>query len=424
MVTQNNLEITNPIPLSGGPDIPKGLGRGLGALIKSKKSLVDGGLMKPDTTEERESAVELDDRLRKLEVKAEESVKMRERIMEETGVPIEVRKALEDSIGTELEFAIKKNRAEIRESFQDELSIQKSTIDRLKQEKDLLFSDMEKMKVDIENRIKQEFTKKLEMERSKITIAAKESGSPGGYSERRDLHDEYEKLLTTRLAEAEARWEEEANTLVNAMAAQVAAEKDADIQNRLSREREKHQKELTDQLANQAAELEEDFVGKIKEIRRKYEMVIEELEVKEDLARVQKEIDQEKKAFDHYMEHKQKAMEIERLTESLVLAFNTGDYDKALDITDRILEQEPKDVTMWNNRGVILRNMGRIEDAMEAYKNAITLDDQDVDPIFNLGFAYFAREEMGKARVLFKKALQIDPDHEEARHFLRKIKKK
>ena len=67
-----------------------------------------------------------------------------------------------------------------------------------------------------------------------------------------------------------------------------------------------------------------------------------------------------------------------------------------------------------NNLGYLLRNQGRIEEAMEHYHKAIQINPNFSEAQFNLGLALAAQSRFDEAIESFRKAIQINPNSFEA----------
>jgi tetratricopeptide (TPR) repeat protein len=63
-----------------------------------------------------------------------------------------------------------------------------------------------------------------------------------------------------------------------------------------------------------------------------------------------------------------------------------------------------------NNLGVLLRNQGRIEEAMEHYHKAIQLNPNYSESLNNLGYALAGKGRFDEAIENYRKAIQINPD--------------
>lgn len=77
------------------------------------------------------------------------------------------------------------------------------------------------------------------------------------------------------------------------------------------------------------------------------------------------------------------------LRAELQILFDKKQYDKALENLDQAIAQNPKSVVMRYNKGVILQTeMGRKEEALEAYKKALELDSGYTDALYMTSIIY------------------------------------
>jgi Flp pilus assembly protein TadD len=52
-------------------------------------------------------------------------------------------------------------------------------------------------------------------------------------------------------------------------------------------------------------------------------------------------------------------------------------YYKALEITNKTLEADPRNATLWLGKGVLLNNVGNVQEAVKAFDNASRIDPKD-----------------------------------------------
>jgi len=82
---------------------------------------------------------------------------------------------------------------------------------------------------------------------------------------------------------------------------------------------------------------------------------------------------------------------------------------QALEVIERLLALAPNLVAAHNTRGNILLDLGRAQDAVVAYTQAIHLQSDYANAHGNLAIAYLSLAEYDKALVSFDRALQLDP---------------
>lgn len=75
--------------------------------------------------------------------------------------------------------------------------------------------------------------------------------------------------------------------------------------------------------------------------------------------------------------------------EELSYLLTTGQIDQALANFDKAIAKDPKDATLYYNRGLIYDQMGEFEKAEADYKKAVEVDPEFFDAAYNLGAMYF-----------------------------------
>lgn len=100
--------------------------------------------------------------------------------------------------------------------------------------------------------------------------------------------------------------------------------------------------------------------------------------------------------------HAQDAREIERL-------FRGGDTAQALRKADELITQRPRDAAMRFQRGVMLSELKRTAEAVDAFTR-MTEDFPDLpEPYNNLAVLHAAQGQIDRARELLETALRHDP---------------
>ncbi len=99
-----------------------------------------------------------------------------------------------------------------------------------------------------------------------------------------------------------------------------------------------------------------------------------------------------------------------------VLYLNTGDTDKAGQHYAKATQIDPENVTFQKNLAdfnyVVL---GKVQDALEIYVRLLKENPTDEEILLTLGHICIAQEKREDAETFYKKVLEIDPDHHEAR---------
>ena len=92
-------------------------------------------------------------------------------------------------------------------------------------------------------------------------------------------------------------------------------------------------------------------------------------------------------------------------------------YEEALEYYDKAARELPADRGVDYNRGIALQNLGRVDEARQAFLKGTTAVDPSLKQksFFNLGNVLFAQEKFGEAADAFRHALRLDPKDANAR---------
>lgn len=99
--------------------------------------------------------------------------------------------------------------------------------------------------------------------------------------------------------------------------------------------------------------------------------------------------------------------------------------EKAINIFNKIIamdslyQEEYKHIL--NHMAMSISKQGMHDKAVALYQKAISLDSKDEALLFNLAAAYLRRQNYSEAKKLLNKALEIDPDFDEAKQLLDKL---
>ena len=103
-------------------------------------------------------------------------------------------------------------------------------------------------------------------------------------------------------------------------------------------------------------------------------------------------------------------------------------YDEAIACYEKAIKREPRAAAAYNMMGMAYRfkfnQMGVPEfrqKEMAAFQKAIEIDPKNWVAMINLATDYYADGEKGKAAVLYKKALELKPDHPEKADIQKRI---
>jgi tetratricopeptide (TPR) repeat protein len=100
--------------------------------------------------------------------------------------------------------------------------------------------------------------------------------------------------------------------------------------------------------------------------------------------------------------------------------FQQQRYDEAIASYEKAIKLEPRAASAYNMMGMAYRfkynQLGAPEfrqKEIAAFQKAIEIDPKNWVAMINLGTDYYADGQKGKAAALFKKALELKPDHPE-----------
>ena len=84
--------------------------------------------------------------------------------------------------------------------------------------------------------------------------------------------------------------------------------------------------------------------------------------------------------------------------------FLKRDFDEMIKILKTLVNKAPEDLTSWNNLGFCYNQLGKYDDALNAYHKAHDLNNKEPNALMNLASSYEYRREYGKALDYFTKA--------------------
>ncbi len=96
------------------------------------------------------------------------------------------------------------------------------------------------------------------------------------------------------------------------------------------------------------------------------------------------------------------------------LNFLRKNMDAALDYIQRSLQKYGRSVIAWNLQGLIHDEQGKLDEAIASYQQALKLAPDELNVSYNLGVAYFKKENYAKSQEIMDKILaslaQIPPN--------------
>jgi len=133
-------------------------------------------------------------------------------------------------------------------------------------------------------------------------------------------------------------------------------------------------------------------------------------------------------------EFRERSRELERLEQEAradfglgVTYLKRGDKGKAMMIFESLAEMEgefeAKHKHMFNDFGIGLRKINLLKVAVKHYRRALQLAPDDETLFHNMARIYYELGDLDKAVAYLRKSLELNPQHQESRAFLRLIRK-
>ncbi len=98
----------------------------------------------------------------------------------------------------------------------------------------------------------------------------------------------------------------------------------------------------------------------------------------------------------------------------LINLYGQGQYQKAQTQASKLLERFPNSVNLYNIIGATNQSLGKLDEAIEAYKKALLIEPDFIDVHNNMGNALQKQGKLDEAIEAFKKVLSIEPKHADA----------
>lgn len=89
-----------------------------------------------------------------------------------------------------------------------------------------------------------------------------------------------------------------------------------------------------------------------------------------------------------------------------IILYNLGQYERAIEAFDKVLELEPNDFTAYSNKGLCLNNLSKYDEAIKAYNEAIKLNPNNSGAYYNKGLFLAKIGQYNLALEAYNKALE------------------
>ena len=105
---------------------------------------------------------------------------------------------------------------------------------------------------------------------------------------------------------------------------------------------------------------------------------------------------------------------MKKTIQGAVTAHQEGRLEEAEHLYRSILKDDPNNLNVYNNLGVLLQSLNRFEEAIDCSKKAINLKPDYTEAHYNLGITLEKLNKFEEAEKIYRKALDIKPDYAEA----------
>ena len=99
---------------------------------------------------------------------------------------------------------------------------------------------------------------------------------------------------------------------------------------------------------------------------------------------------------------------------SLINLYSQGQLQQALMQVETLIQQFPQSSILFNIQGTVLKGLGQLDAAIEAYNKALAIKPDHPEVYNNMGVTFQEQGKLEEAIEAYKKALAIKPDYAEA----------
>ena len=97
-----------------------------------------------------------------------------------------------------------------------------------------------------------------------------------------------------------------------------------------------------------------------------------------------------------------------------VIAYQTNDHQRAVDLIGKAIELYPKNAAFYSNRGSALKALQQLDAAIASYDKAIALKADFAEAYSNRGVALQELKQLDAALASYNKAIALKADYAEA----------
>lgn len=128
------------------------------------------------------------------------------------------------------------------------------------------------------------------------------------------------------------------------------------------------------------------------------------------------------------LEYFSKAYEIDNTHKELnkklaVLTFKLEDYEKAVKVLEKYLDEDPYVEDFWLYLSIAHKKRGNYNEALETAEKAYELNQKRIPILLQLADVHFHLQHIGRANIFLEKVFELDPDNEQAKRLKDKIER-
>lgn len=91
-------------------------------------------------------------------------------------------------------------------------------------------------------------------------------------------------------------------------------------------------------------------------------------------------------------------------------------FEEAIEFFDQVLEMNPQNADAWNNKGVVLYQMGEAVGALTCYDEALKADPESLEALRNRGFVLRAMGRFEEALEVYERIATGEPEASDFRN--------
>ena len=102
------------------------------------------------------------------------------------------------------------------------------------------------------------------------------------------------------------------------------------------------------------------------------------------------------------------------IIDPIMYLYNARQFEAAIEKATNVIEKYPKAFLVYNILGVVLKNQGKLNEAVASYQKALSLKPDYADTHNNMGNALKDQGKLDEAIASYQKALTLKPDYADA----------